>query len=297
MTNKLQLFEGTTIRTVWDNEKEEWFFSVGDVCNVLSGSQSKDPNAYWRKLKQRLKAEGSEVVTNCHGLKLEAADGKKYLTDVLSTRDVLRLIQSIPSPKAEPLKMWLAQVGSERLDEIADPEKAIMRAAEIYRAKGYSDNWINQRLQSIEMRKELTDEWKARGIELEQDYAILTNEMTRAWSGMSVRQYKDLKGLKKENLRDNMTNLELVLNMLAEVTTTTISRSRKPETFEESRKIAKEGGSVARDTRRNIESRIGQSVISATNAQDKLALDVTIPAIEQAEIVEDITDDKNSKTD
>jgi len=297
MTNKLQLFEGTTIRTVWDNEKEEWFFSVADVCNVLSGSQSKDPNAYWRKLKQRLKAEGSEVVTNCHGLKLEAADGKKYLTDVLSTRDVLRLIQSIPSPKAEPLKMWLAQVGSERLDEIADPEKAIMRAAEIYRAKGYSDNWINQRLQSIEMRKELTDEWKARGIELEQDYAILTNEMTRAWSGMSVRQYKDLKGLKKENLRDNMTNLELVLNMLAEVTTTTISRSRKPETFEESRKIAKEGGSVARDTRRNIESRIGQSVISATNAQDKLALDVTIPAIEQAEIVEDITEDKNSKTD
>jgi len=295
MTNKLQLFEGTTIRTVWDNEKEEWFFSVADVCNVLSGSQSKDPNAYWRKLKQRLKAEGSEIVTNCHGLKLEAADGKKYLTDVLSTRDVLRLIQSIPSPKAEPLKMWLAQVGSERLDEIADPEKAIMRAADIYRAKGYSDNWINQRLQSIEMRKELTDEWKARGIELEQDYAILTNEMTRAWSGMSVRQYKDLKGLKKENLRDNMTNLELVLNMLAEVTTTTISRSRKPETFEESRKIAKEGGSVARDTRRNIESRIGQSVISATNAQDKLALDVTIPAIEQAEIVEDITEDKKSK--
>ena len=295
MTNKLQLFEGTTIRTVWDNEKEEWFFSVADVCNVLSGSQSKDPNAYWRKLKQRLKAEGSEIVTNCHGLKLEAADGKKYLTDVLSTRDILRLIQSIPSPKAEPLKMWLAQVGSERLDEIADPEKAIMRAADIYRAKGYSDNWINQRLQSIEMRKELTDEWKTRGIELEQDYAILTNEMTRAWSGMSVRQYKDLKGLKKENLRDNMTNLELVLNMLAEVTTTTISRSRKPETFEESRKIAKEGGSVARDTRRNIESRIGQSVISATNAQDKLALDVTIPAIEQAEIVEDITEDKKSK--
>ena len=297
MTNKLQLFEGTTIRTVWDNEKEEWFFSVADVCNVLSGSQSKDPNAYWRKLKQRLKAEGSEVVTNCHGLKLEASDGKKYLADVLSTRDILRLIQSIPSPKAEPLKMWLAQVGSERLDEIADPEKAIMRAADTYRAKGYSDNWINQRLQSIEMRKELTDEWKTRGIELEQDYAILTNEMTRAWSGMSVRQYKDLKGLKKENLRDNMTNLELVLNMLAEVTTTTISRSRKPETFEESRKIAKEGGSVARDTRRNIESRIGQSVISATNAQDKLALDVTIPAIEQAEIVEDITEDKKSKTD
>ena len=287
MTNKIQLFQGTSIRTVWDNQTEEWYFSVADICNVLSGSQAKDPNAYWRKLKQRLKAEGSEVVTNCHGLKLEAADGKKYMTDVLATRDVLRLIQSIPSPKAEPLKMWLAQVGSERLDEIVDPEKAILRGAEFYRAKGYTDQWINQRLQSIEMRKELTDEWKARGIELEQEYAILTNEMTRAWSGMSVRQYKDLKGLKKENLRDNMTNLELVLNMLAEVTTTTISRTRQPETFEESRQIAREGGSVARDTRRNIESRIGQSVISSTNAQDKLALEVQLPQIESAEIIEE----------
>lgn len=292
MTNKLQLFEGSTIRTMWDNQTEEWYFSVADVCNVLSGSTAKDPNAYWRKLKQRLKAEGSEIVTNCHGLKLEASDGKKYMTDVLSTRDILRLVQSIPSPKAEPLKMWLAQVGSDRLDEIADPEKAIMRATDYYRAKGYSDQWINQRLQSIEMRKELTDEWKARGIELELEYAILTNDMTRAWSGMSVRQYKELKGLKKENLRDNMTNLELVLNMLAEVTTTSISRSRKPNTFEESRQIAREGGSVARDTRRNIESRIGQSVISTTNAHDKLALDVTIPAIEQAEVVEDNGEDK-----
>ena len=287
MTNKIQLFQGTSIRTIWDNQTEEWYFSVADICNVLSGSQAKDPNAYWRKLKQRLKAEGSEVVTNCHGLKLEAADGKKYMTDVLATRDVLRLIQSIPSPKAEPLKMWLAQVGSERLDEIVDPEKAILRGADFYRAKGYTDQWINQRLQSIEMRKELTDEWKARGIELEQEYAILTNEMTRAWSGMSVRQYKDLKGLKKENLRDNMTNLELVLNMLAEVTTTTISRTRQPETFEESRQIAREGGSVARDTRRNIESRIGQSVISSTNAQDKLGLEVQLPQIESAEIIEE----------
>ena len=287
MINKIQLFQGTSIRTIWDNQTEEWYFSVADICNVLSGSQAKDPNAYWRKLKQRLKAEGSEVVTNCHGLKLEAADGKKYMTDVLATRDVLRLIQSIPSPKAEPLKMWLAQVGSERLDEIVDPEKAILRGADFYRAKGYTDQWINQRLQSIEMRKELTDEWKARGIELEQEYAILTNEMTRAWSGMSVRQYKDLKGLKKENLRDNMTNLELVLNMLAEVTTTTISRTRQPETFEESRQIAREGGSVARDTRRNIESRIGQSVISSTNAQDKLALEVQLPQIESAEIIEE----------
>jgi hypothetical protein len=283
----LKLFEGTTIRTIWDSEKEEWFFSVADVCNALSGSQAKDPNAYWRKLKQRLKAEGSEVVTNCHGLKLEAADGKKYLTDVLSTRDILRLIQSIPSPKAEPLKMWLAQVGNDRLEEIADPEKAILRGADFYRAKGYSEQWINQRMISIEMRKELTDEWKARGIEKETEYAILTNEMTRAWSGMSVRQYKDLKGLTKESLRDNMTNVELVLNMLAEVTTTSISRSRQPETFEESRRIAKEGGSVARDTRRNIESRIGQSVISSSNAQDKLALDVQLPITEAVEVIED----------
>ncbi|MBR2456958.1 MAG: Bro-N domain-containing protein [Bacteroidaceae bacterium] len=283
----LKLFEGTTIRTIWDSEKEEWFFSVADVCNALSGSQAKDPNAYWRKLKQRLKAEGSEVVTNCHGLKLEAADGKKYLTDVLSTRDILRLIQSIPSPKAEPLKMWLAQVGNDRLEEIADPEKAILRGADFYRAKGYSEQWINQRMISIEMRKELTDEWKARGIEKEAEYAILTNEMTRAWSGMSVRQYKDLKGLTKESLRDNMTNVELVLNMLAEVTTTSISRSRQPETFEESRRIAKEGGSVARDTRRNIESRIGQSVISSSNAQDKLALDVQLPITEAVELIED----------
>lgn len=283
----LKLFEGTTIRTIWDSEKEEWFFSVADVCNALSGSQAKDPNAYWRKLKQRLKTEGSEVVTNCHGLKLEAADGKKYLTDVLSTRDILRLIQSIPSPKAEPLKMWLAQVGNDRLEEIVDPEKAILRGADFYRAKGYSEQWINQRMISIEMRKELTDEWKARGIEKEAEYAILTNEMTRAWSGMSVRQYKDLKGLTKESLRDNMTNVELVLNMLAEVTTTSISRSRQPETFEESRRIAKEGGSVARDTRRNIESRIGQSVISSSNAQDKLALDVQLPITEAVELIED----------
>ena len=283
----LKLFEGTTIRTIWDSEKEEWFFSVADVCNALSGSQAKDPNAYWRKLKQRLKAEGSEVVTNCHGLKLEAADGKKYLTDVLSTRDILRLIQSIPSPKAEPLKMWLAQVGNDRLEEFADPEKAILRGADFYRAKGYSEQWINQRMISIEMRKELTDEWKVRGIEKEAEYAILTNEMTRAWSGMSVRQYKDLKGLTKESLRDNMTNVELVLNMLAEVTTTSISRSRQPETFEESRRIAKEGGSVARDTRRNIESRIGQSVISSSNAQDKLALDVQLPITEAIELIED----------
>ena len=280
MTNKLQLFEGTSIRTVWDNEKEEWYFSVVDVIKVLTDSaEYQTARKYWNKLKQRLKAEGNESVTNCHQLKLEAADGKRYLTDVADTKQLLRLIQSVPSKKAEPFKLWLAQVGNDRLDEIADPEKAILRGADFYRAKGYPDQWINQRLQSIEMRKELTDEWKARGIEQERDYAILTNEMTRAWSGMTVRQYKDIKGLKKENLRDNMTNLELVLNMLAEVTTTAISRTRRPETFEDSRKIAKEGGNVARDTRKNIEQRIGHSVISTTNAEDKPALEVQIPEI------------------
>ena len=270
----IKLFETQKVRTYWDNEKEEWYFSVVDVCNILSESSSKDPGAYWRKLKQRLAKEGSEVVTNCHGLKLTASDGKKYHTDCLTTKDTLRLIQSIPSKKAEPFKMWLAQVGSERLAEMADPEKAILRGADYYRVKGYTEGWINQRLQTIEMRKELTDEWKARGIEQESEYAILTNEMTRAWSGMSVREYKDIKGLKKENLRDNMTNLELVLNMLAEVSTTAISKSRRPETFAESRKIAKEGGNISRSARENIEKELGHSIISTDNAHNKKALDV-----------------------
>ncbi|MDO5321495.1 MAG: Bro-N domain-containing protein [Bacteroidia bacterium] len=274
MENKIQLFEGVQVRYVWDVENEEWMFSAVDVCNVLAESASKDPGAYWRKLKQRLKKEGSEVVTSCHGLKLKASDGKSYLTDCFSTRDTLRLIQSIPSPKAEPFKMWLAQVGSERLDEIADPEKAIMRGAEYYRAKGYPEGWINQRLQTIEMRKELTDEWKARGITKEKEYAILTNDMTRAWSGMSVQEYKQVKGLKKENLRDNMTNIELVLNMLAEVTTTSISKARQPETFGQSRSIAKEGGAVAGNARKDIEQRIGHTVISELNASDKPALEI-----------------------
>lgn len=213
-------------------------------------------------------------MTNCHGLKLAAPDGKMRETDCFSTKDTLRLIQSIPSPKAEPIKMWLAQVGAERVDEIADPEKAILRGAEYYRAKGYTEGWINQRLQAIEMRKELTDEWKARGIEEERDYAILTNEMTKAWSGLSVRDYKQLKGLKKENLCDNMTNVKLVLNMLAEVTTTAISKSRKPESFVESKEIAKEGGDVAKDARLNIEKKTGAKVISSANAKDKLQLDI-----------------------
>lgn len=274
MQNKIKVFENKQVRTLWNADEEEWYFSVVDVCNVLADSASKDLGAYWRKLKQRLKNEGSEVVTNCHGLKMQAADGKYYKTDCLDTKGVLRLVQSIPSPKAEPFKMWLAQVGSERLDEIADPEKAILRGADFYRAKGYTEGWINQRLQTIEMRKELTDEWKARGIEQEKDYAILTNEMTKAWSGLSVKEYKELKGLKKENLRDNMTNIELVLNMLAEVTTTAISKREQPDTFEESKTIAKRGGKVAKNARTDIESQLRQSVISPLNANDKPALEV-----------------------
>ena len=274
MENKIQLFEGVKVRYAWDAESEEWMFSAADVCNVLAESASKDPTAYWRKLKQRLLKEGSEVVTNCHELKMKASNGKLYQTDCFTTADTLRLIQSIPSPKAEPFKMWLAQVGSERLDEIADPEKAILRGADYYRAKGYPEAWINQRLQTIEMRKELTDEWKARGITKEKEYAILTNDMTRAWSGMSVQEYKQMKGLKKESLRDNMTNLELVLNMLAEVTTTSISKARQPETFGQSRNIAKEGGSVAKNAREDIESRLGHSILSESNASDKKSLDI-----------------------
>ena len=272
MENKIKLFENKVVRSHWDAEQEEWYFSVVDVIEVLT--ESKDANAYWRKLKQRLKEEGNETVTKCHGLKMVAADGKMRFTDVATTEQLLRLIQSIPSSKAEPFKLWLAQVGSERLDEIADPEKAILRGADFYRAKGYTENWINQRLQTIEMRKELTDEWKARGIDKEKDYAILTNEMTKAWSGLSVKDYKELKGLKKENLRDNMTNIELVLNMLAEVTTTAISKSKEPETFSENLQVAKEGGSVAKNARVDIEERIGKSVISPLNAEDKILLDV-----------------------
>ena len=278
---KVQIFQDKKVRTHWDAEKEEWYFSVVDVVGVLTDSP--DPRNYWKVLKHRLKEEGSETVTNCNRLKMLAQDGKMRLTDVADTKQLLRIVQSIPSPKAEPFKQWLAQVGAERLDEIADPEKAIVRGADFYRAKGYSEGWINQRLQSIEMRKELTDEWKARGIDQERDYAILTNEMTRAWSGLTVRDYKEVKGLKKENLRDNMTNLELVLNMLAEVTTTAISRSRQPETFAESRSIAIEGGNVAGSARREIEQRTGQSVVSPLNATDKLALDTNIEDVKQIE--------------
>ena len=272
MENKIKVFENRQVRTLWNAEEEEWYFSVIDVVAVLTNSTN--PRKYWSVLKTRLKAEGSELATNCSQLKMQSADGKYYKTDCLDTKGVLRLVQSIPSPKAEPFKMWLAQVGRERLDEIADPEKAIMRGAEFYRAKGYTEGWINQRLQTIEMRKELTDEWKARGIERDKDYAILTNEMTKAWSGLSVQEYKELKGLKKENLRDNMTNIELVLNMLAEVTTTAISKQEQPGTFDENKAVARRGGKVAKNARTDIESQLGQSVVSPLNASDKLALEI-----------------------
>ena len=269
---KVRLFDDRRVRVAWNEEEEEWYFSIVDVVGVLT--ESRDAAAYWRKLKQRIKTEGNETVTNCHGLKMIAADGKMRLTDVANTKDLLRIIQSIPSPKAEQFKMWLAQVGSERLDEIADPEKAILRGAEFYRAKGYTEGWINQRLQTIEMRKELTDEWKRRGITEEKDFAILTNEMTKAWSDHTVKEYKKLKNLKKENLRDNMTNIELVLNMLAEVTTTAISKQEEPETFRDNVNVAKRGGSVAKNARLDIEAQIGNSVISPLNANDKNALEI-----------------------
>jgi len=272
MTDKIKLFEQKQVRTHWDAENEEWYFSVVDVVEVLTESPS--PRKYWSVLKTRLKKEGSELATNCSQLKMQAADGKYYKTDCMTTKNILRLVQSIPSPKAEPFKMWLAEVGNERLNEIADPEKAILRGAEYYRAKGYTEGWINQRLQSIEMRKELTDEWKARGIEEERDYAILTNEMTKAWSDLSIKEYKQLKGLKKESLRDNMTNIELVLNMLAEVSTTAISKTREPKTFAENKSVASEGGKIAKTARKNLEKQIGQSVISPLNASDKPALEI-----------------------
>ena len=272
--NKLKLFENKKIRYVWNDEEEDWYFSVVDVCYALSESESSDMGAYWRKHKQRLKAEVSEVVTNCHALKLPAADGKSYKTDCLSTKNVLRLIQSIPSPKAEPFKMWLAQLGNDRLEEYADPEKAIIRGADYYRAKGYTEGWINQRLQTIEMRKELTDEWKARGIEKEVDYAILTNEMTKAWSGLTVKEYKQKKGLKKENLRDNMTNIELVLNMLAEVTAISISKQEQPQSFEENKNVAVRGGKVANTAKKEYEKATGLKAVSSLNAKDKKALEI-----------------------
>ena len=245
----IKLFENKKIRVVYDEEKEDYWFSVVDVCNILAMSSSRDEGAYWRKLKQRLKLEGSQIVTNCHGIKMIAKDGKLRETDALDTKGILRLIQSIPSPKAEPFKIWLAQVGSERLDEIANPEKAIERGVSYYRDKGYEESWITQRIQSIGIRKALTDEWKNRGITEEKDYAILTNEMLKAWTGKNVKEYKKIKGLEKESLRDNMNNLEIVLNMLAEVAATEISKKEKPKTFKESVKVARRGGKVAKNAK------------------------------------------------
>ena len=280
MKNELKLFEDSQIRTAWDGEKEEWYFSIVDVVAVLTEQKTmRGASIYWSVLKKRMKEEGAnELLTNCKQLKMTASDGKKRLTDVADTEQLLRIIQSIPSPKAEPFKMWLAEVGNDRINEIADPEKAIQRAYDTYRKKGYSEEWINQRsvscksgnnlLQTIEMRKELTDEWQRSGVKQGKEYAILTNEISQAWSGMTTKEYKNFKGLKKENLRDNMSNLELVLNMLAEVSTTEISRGSNPQGFDESKKVARQGGNVARNAREEIEKQSGKSAITSKTAKD-----------------------------
>ena len=270
MKNELKLFEDSQIRTAWDGEKEEWYFSIVDVVAVLTEQKTmRGASTYWSVLKKRMKEEGAnELLTNCKQLKMTASDGKKRLTDVADTEQLLRIIQSIPSPKAEPFKMWLAEVGNDRINEIADPEKAIQRAYDTYRKKGYSEEWINQRMKTIEIRKELTDEWQRSGVKQGKEYAILTNEISQAWSGMTTKEYKNFKGLKKENLRDNMSNLELVLNMLEEVSTTEISRGSNPQGFEESKKVARQGGNVARNAREEIEKQSGKSAITSKTAKD-----------------------------
>ena len=282
MTQKqaIQLFEERKVRTVWDDEAGKWYVSIVDVIAVLT--ESKDAAAYWRKLKQRLKAEGNETVTNCHGLKMTAPDGKMRLTDVADVEQLFRLVQSIPSPKAEPFKLWLSSLARERLEEIDDPEQGIDRMLEYYHRKGYSENWINQRLKSIEVRKELTDEWERRGIKKGQEYATLTDIITLGWSGMTTRQYKQYKGLKTESLRDNMTNLELVLNMLAEATTTEISKERKPLTTAANRAVAAQGGRIAGNTRREIEAQTGKRIVSPLTAKQALA-EKTAEGIEHPE--------------
>lgn len=262
----IQLFEGRKVRFMWDEEAEKYYFAIVDIVQVLT--ESVDATAYWRKLKQRLKAEGNETVTSCHALKMPAADGKRRLTDVADLEGIFRLIQSIPSKKAEPVKAWLAEVGARRVDQMIDPELTFQMAVEDYRRQGYSDRWINERMRSIEMRKELTDEWHRSGIHEPKDFAILTNILTKAWSGMTTGEYKRHKGLTKQNLRDNMTNIELALNTLAEVATTEYSRQSNPQSMEENERIAKEGGEVARDARRTMESRLGRSVISSERASD-----------------------------
>lgn len=263
--NKIALFEGKQIRRHWDSDKELWYFSVIDVIRVLTGSSI--PRRYWSDLKIKLQKEGSEVYEKIVQLKMKASDGKYYITDVANTQVIFRIIQSIPSPNAEPFKLWLAKVGYERLEETADPELTINRALQTYFKKGYSQDWINQRLKSIEIRKFLTDEWEKRGVKEGLEFAILTDEITRAWTGLTTKQYKNLKGLKKENLRDNMTNLELVLNMLAETATTEISQKRKPENFDQNKKVAREGGTVAGNARKEIESKTNNTVITSKNAK------------------------------
>ena len=265
----IQLFENKQIRVVWDAEKEKYYFSIVDVVQVLT--ESVDGRKYWNKLKQRLKAEGNESVTNCHQLKLPASDGKKYKTDVADLEQILRLIQSIPSKKAEPLKQWLAEVGAQRIDQMIDPEQTFQMAVEDYRRQGYSDRWINERMKSIKMRKELTDEWERSGVHEPKDFAILTNILTKAWSGMTTGEYKQYKGLTKENLRDNMTNIELALNTLAEVATTEISRQRNPKGFTESQQTAQAGGRIAKNARKDLEKELGRSVVSPAKASDYLA--------------------------
>lgn len=270
MTKKqeIQIFENKKVRTAWDSETEQWYFSIVDIVAILT--ESVDPQAYWRKLKQRLKNEGNETVTTCHALKMISADGKMRLTDVANQEQMFRLIQSIPSPKAEPFKIWMAQVASQRLDQMQDPELSIEQAIADYKRLGYSDKWINSRLRGIEVRKELTDEWDRVGVKQGQQYASLTNIITREWSGMTTRQYRQYKGLKKENLRDNMTNVELALNMLAEASTTEISKQKNPKGYTQSAKIAKEGGSVAKAARKQLESKTGKSAISSSKASDYL---------------------------
>lgn len=275
--NKIQLFEDQRIRTAWDEEKEEWYFSIVDVVGVLTDSPDYNTGRkYWNKLKQRLKDEGSELVTSCHQLKLTAADGKQRLTDVADTDQLLRIIQAVPSPKAEPFKLWLAQVGRERIEETIDPEQAIDRALETYLKKGYDPDWVHQRLLSIRIRNELTDEWQKCGVEKGKEYAILTDEITRAWSGMTTRQYKNLKGLKKENLRDNMSDTELVLTMLAEASTRDISKGTQPDGFAASMEVARQGGEVAGIARKALEDRSGKPVITEQNAAQLNALVVNM---------------------
>ena len=268
--NKIQLFEEKKVRALWDDEAEKWYFSIVDAVAVLTDSV--DPTAYWRKLKQRLKEEGNETVTNCHGLKMLAPDGKMRMTDVADTEQLLRLIQSIPSPKAEPFKQWMAQVAAQRLDQMQDPELSIEQAMMDYKRLGYSDAWINQRLKSIEIRKDLTDEWKKRGLQEGVQFATLTDIIYSTWSGMTAKEYKQFKGLKKENLRDNMTNRELVLNMLAELSTKDISESQNPETFGEHMDVARQGGEIARHARMELETKTGKPVVTSLNAKEAMKL-------------------------